>query len=463
MKQIYSEDDTIASISTATGNAGIGIVRMSGKNSFDIINKIFVPKNKNTKIEGYRMKYGNIINPKDKQIIDEVLVSYFVGPKSYTRDDMCEINTHGGSQVEKEILEICLENGARLAEPGEFTKRAFLNGRIDLAQAEAIESLINSKSEAEAKESINQLNGSLSKKINEIDKKLLEILTNIEVTIDYPEYDIDEIEGFNVKKELLNVKDLLIKLEKSFEVGKLLKDGIKTVILGKPNSGKSSLLNAILDEDRAIVSDIEGTTRDTIEEYIQVKGLTLKLIDTAGIRKSDNEIEKIGVNKSLKMAKDADLIIAIFDITKDLNEDDRKILDLVSKKNSIIILNKIDLMTKNKKIEDELNNLDKPIVKISAINREGIDELYNQIEKLYSEEKISNDNKILITNERHKKQISLARKDIEEAIKSVEKEVPDDLISINIKNVLEDLGEITGKNVSEDIINEIFKRFCLGK
>lgn len=452
---------TIAAISTATGSAGIGIIRMSGKDCFDILKKIFVPKNNNNNIKGYTIKYGNIVD--NGRIVDEVLVSYFVNPKSYTKENMCEINSHGGSIVEKEILELCLKNGAELAKPGEFTERAFLNGRIDLTQAEAIMELIESKNEKEARESVNQLKGSLSKEINKIEEQLLSTITSIEVTVDYPEYDIEEVENRDALKELNDAKKNLLRLKDGFNKGKILKDGIKTVILGKPNAGKSSLLNAILKEDRAIVSNIEGTTRDTIEEYININGITLKMIDTAGIRNTENEIEKIGVEKAKEIANQADLIIAIFDITKKLSKEDLEILKIIEKKNAIIVLNKTDLIQENKDLEEKLSNVGKTIVKISAKNNNGIDKLFNEIEKLFDLNKISQDNEVIITNERHKNQINKAIKDIDLSIESIENKMPIDMTSIYIKQTLIDLGEITGKNVTDEIIKNIFKNFCLGK
>lgn len=456
-------ENTIVAISTAAGNGGIGIVRLSGNKTFEIIKKIFIPKNKNNKIKGYSLKYGNIINPENNEIIDEVLVSYFIGPNSYTREDMCEINTHGGMIVEKKILDICLNNGAELAEPGEFTKRAFLNGRIDLAQAESIINLINSKSDKEAKESIKELEGDLSKKINEIEQKIIDVMVNIEVIVDYPEYDIEEITNKDALEKMYEVNKMLENLEKSFDKGKLIRDGIKTVILGKPNAGKSSLLNAILNEDRAIVSDINGTTRDSIEEFININGLTLKIIDTAGIRNADNEIEKIGVEKSKKLANEADLIIAIFDLSRELEEEDKEIIDIIKNKNAIIVLNKVDIEQKNEILENSVNKLCKPIIKISAMDRSGLDKLYDKIIEVFSLNELYNDNEILITNERHKNQIKKAKENINQAIISIKNNMPIDISSIQIKQALEDLGEITGKNVSEDIINEIFSKFCLGK
>lgn len=323
--------------------------------------------------------------------------------------------------------------------------------------------LIESKNEKEARESVNQLKGSLSKEINKIEEQLLSTITSIEVTVDYPEYDIEEVENRDALKELNDAKKNLLRLKDGFNKGKILKDGIKTVILGKPNAGKSSLLNAILKEDRAIVSNIEGTTRDTIEEYININGITLKMIDTAGIRNTENEIEKIGVEKAKEIANQADLIIAIFDITKKLSKEDLEILKIIEKKNAIIVLNKTDLIQENKDLEDKLNNVDKTIVKISAKNNNGIDKLFNEIEKLFDLNKISQDNEVIITNERHKNQINKAIKDIDLAIESIENKMPIDMTSIYIKQTLIDLGEITGKNVTDEIIKNIFKNFCLGK
>lgn len=454
-------ENTIVAISTALATGGIGIIRLSGENVFNILDNIFVPKNKGKNIIGYMMKYGNIVD--NDEVIDEVLVSYFVAPKSYTTENMCEINTHGGLVVEKRILELCLKNGAVLAEPGEFTKRAFLNGRIDLSQAEAIIDLINSKTEKEARESINQLEGHLSTKITEIEHSILNTLTALEVAIDYPEYDIEEVQNRNCLEELKQIDTLLISLEKSFNQGKILKNGINTVILGRPNAGKSSLLNAILKEERAIVSDIAGTTRDTIEEMVDINGIPINLVDTAGIRNTDNTIEKIGVERAKKLAEKAELIIAIFDISNELNEEDEKIIDFIKDKNSIIILNKIDIVEKNDKIENKLSKIEKPIIKISAKNNDGVELLYSEIEKLFNLANMDVNNEVMIINERHKNQITKAKINIEEGIKAMNNNLPIDICSIHIKQALEELGEITGKNVSEDIINEIFKNFCLGK
>ena len=459
--------ETIAAISTAMGNGGIGIIRMSGKESFKILEKIF-RNNKGEKIDlnkikGYTIQYGTIVDSKTEEKIDEVLVSFFKNPKSYTREDMCEINSHGGMVVEKQILEQCLKNGAILAEPGEFTKRAFLNGRIDLSQAESIMDLIKSKTEKESKASINQLQGDLSNRINEIRHDLLDIMADIEASIDYPEYDIEEVTNSKALEVLENTKNKLESLKDTFRSGKILKEGIKTAIIGKPNAGKSSLLNKILKEERAIVSEIEGTTRDTIEEFITIKGIPLKIIDTAGIRKTSDKIEEIGVKKALDIAKDAELVLVILDNSKDLTEEDKEILKLAESKNSIILLNKVDLKENNLENSQELNKLNKKIIKISAKNGNGIEELYNEIENMFQIKNLETDGEIIITNIRHKNQIEYAINNIDEAMNAVKNNLPIDIISISIKQTLEDLGKITGENVSEDIINEIFSKFCLGK
>ena len=454
-------NNTIVAISTAPGIGGIGIIRMSGENCFEVLEKIFKQKNAQDieEIKGYSIKYGNIVE--NDQIIDEVLVSYFKAPKSYTAENMCEINSHGGVVIMNKILDLCIRNGAELAEPGEFTKRAFLNGRMDLSQAEAVIDIINAKTDKEAKISLEQLEGNLSEKIKQIRKTVISVMADIEATIDYPEYDLEEVTNAKISKILDEVDIILDSLEKSFYNGKILREGINTAIIGRPNAGKSSLLNLILNEERAIVTDIEGTTRDTIEEYISIDGVPLKIIDTAGIRDASDAVEKIGVEKAIEIAKKSDIVIAIFDISRELNKEDKDILKLLEDKNSIILLNKIDL---DRKIDIEsIKAVNKPIVEISTKTREGLEELYSEISKLFKLKEIANDGETIVSNVRHKNIIINSRKNLNKARETILNNMPIDIISSYLKEIIEELGKITGETVTEDVISEIFSKFCLGK
>ena len=436
---------------------------MSGEKCFDVLNKIFKPKKQESveNIKGYTIKYGHIVE--NEEIIDEVLVSYFKAPRSYTTENMCEINTHGGNIVIRKILDLCLKNGANLAEPGEFTKRAFLNGRIDLLQAESVIDVINAKSEKEAKTGIKQLEGVLSRKIKEIKQEILDVMVNVDVSIDYPEYDVEDVTSSQISSMLDSVQNKLEILEKSFDNGKLIKEGIKTAIIGKPNAGKSSLLNAILKEDRAIVTEYEGTTRDTIEEFVNIEGVPLKLIDTAGIRDAKDEVEKIGIKKSKEIANDADLVIAIFDSSKELTVEDEEILNIIKNKKSIILLNKADLNSVLTENDAKFKEITENVIKISALNGVGLEKLYNLISKMFSLEELNVDNDVIVTNLRHKNLISKAIENVKKAKNTVQENMPIDIIAIFIKDILEDLGNITGEVVTDDIINEIFSKFCLGK
>lgn len=436
---------------------------MSGQLCFEVLDKMFIPKNKQSieEIKGYTIKYGNIVD--NGEVIDEVLVSYFKAPKSYTMENMCEINSHGGNIIVKKILELCLKNGAELAEPGEFTKRAFLNGRIDLVQAESVIDVINAKSEKEVKTGIKQLEGLLSKEIAEIKQEIMDVMINIEVSIDYPEYDVEDVANAEITDMLDSVKKKLERLERSFDNGKVIKEGIKTAIIGKPNAGKSSLLNAILKEDRAIVTEYEGTTRDTIEEFVNINGIPLKLIDTAGIRETKDEVEKIGIAKSRKTANTADLIIAIFDASKEIDEEDLEVIDFIKNKKAIIILNKMDLKAKIDENNENLKKLSGNIIKMSALKNIGIDKLYEKITEMFNLNEINLDNENVITNVRQKNLITKAIENVKKAKETIEQKMPIDIVAIFIKDILEDLGKITGEVVTEDIIEEIFANFCLGK
>ena len=436
---------------------------MSGQLCFEVLDKMFIPKNKQSieEIKGYTIKYGNIVD--NGEVIDEVLVSYFKAPKSYTMENMCEINSHGGNIIVKKILELCLKNGAELAEPGEFTKRAFLNGRIDLVQAESVIDIINAKSEKEVKTGIKQLEGLLSKEIAEIKQEIMDVMINIEVSIDYPEYDVEDVANAEITDMLDSVKKKLERLERSFDNGKVIKEGIKTAIIGKPNAGKSSLLNAILKEDRAIVTEYEGTTRDTIEEFVNINGIPLKLIDTAGIRETKDEVEKIGIAKSRETANTADLIIAIFDASKEIDEEDLEVIDFIKNKKAIIILNKMDLKEKIDENNENLKKLSGNIIKMSALKNIGIDKLYEKITEMFNLNEINLDNENVITNVRQKNLITKAIENVKKAKETIEQKMPIDIVAIFIKDILEDLGKITGEVVTEDIIEEIFANFCLGK
>ena len=468
------EEKTIVGIASAAGG-GIGIIRVSGSESMKIVDSIFHPGKFNNEEnealidksylqqqKSHTIHYGFIIDG-NNEVVDEVMVSVMKAPATYTREDVVEINCHGGVVSTNKVLESIIKAGARIAEPGEFTKRAFMNGRIDLSQAEAVIDIINSKTEKEMMVAQRHLEGSLSKKIKDIQGEILNLMADIEASIDYPEYDIEETTNKKINDTLNSVEEKLLKLKNSFENGKILKEGIKTAIIGKPNVGKSSLLNLILGENRAIVSDIEGTTRDTIEEYINIKGIPLKIVDTAGIRKTNDEVEKIGVERSINNISNAELIIALFDDSRTFDDQDQKILDLIEGKKTIILINKIDLGKNLIKENEKLKKFKNNIIEFSTINETGLDKLYNKIEELFKLNELDCENTEIITNNRHKQQILYALEDVAKGRESLETHMPVDITAICLKDILERLAEITGENVSEDIINEIFKKFCLGK
>ena len=450
-------NDTIAAISTTLGVGAISIIRVSGNNAIKIVNKIFKGKNLE-KVETHTINYGHIVD-KD-EIIDEVLVSVMKSPKTFTTEDVVEINCHGGISTTNKVLERVLNNGARLAEPGEFTKRAFLNGRIDLTQAESVMDLINSKNESKRKVAIKGLNGYVSNIIRNLRQEILELLASIEVNIDYPEYE-DAIVMTNdiVKPKITEIKEKLTKIINESENGKILTSGIKTIIIGKPNVGKSSILNRLLDEEKAIVTDIEGTTRDTVEGSITINGVSLNIIDTAGIRETEDIVEKIGVEKSLSLINEADLIIIVLNNNEELSEEDKKILTACKDKKVIVVINKNDLERKINLDDIKYQN----IVYTNTIDLNGINSLKEKIVELFNLNELEQQDYTYLSNVR---QISLAKEAyqiLEEVDNGIKNEVPVDMIEIDIKRAWEKLGEIIGETYTEELIDQLFSQFCLGK
>jgi len=445
-------DDTIAAISTSLGVGAISIIRVSGKEAISIANKILDIDLR--KYKANTINYCHVLN--NNKVIDEVMVSIFLSPKTYTMEDIVEINSHGGISVTNKILELLLENGARMAEPGEFTKRAFMNGRIDLLEAESVMDLINAKTDSARKMAINGVDGKLSNKINKLRDLGLDLISNIEVNIDYPEYEdievmtIDKVRDFS--KKLNEQIDVLLK---DSESGKLIREGINTVILGRPNVGKSSLLNRLLDEDKAIVTDIPGTTRDIVEGSIRLNGILVNFLDTAGIRETDNTVEKIGVDKSLALIDDADLILLVLNNNEKITEEDKMLIEKTNNKKRIIVINKIDL---EKKIDIDFEDS----VLVSA-EKNDIDNLLNKINELFNIDEINNGDMTYLSNIRTIDLLKKAKKASNELVKSLDNDIPIDMLEIDIRNILDLLGEITGESYDEELVDRIFKNFCLGK
>lgn len=456
-------DDTIAAIATAPGEGGIGIIRISGEKSLQVAQSIF--KSKSGKmIKDYSARtliYGTIVD--GEKVIDEVLVAYMKGPNSYTAEDVIEINCHGGFISVKKILELILSKDVRLAEAGEFTKRAFLNGRIDLSQAEAIIDVIKSKTDMAHEVAQSQLEGSLAKKIKELRMNVTEVLAHLTVSIDFSEEDVEEITYQTLEEKSSKLRDEIKKLYDTSESGKILRDGLKTVIVGKPNVGKSSLLNSILGENRAIVTDIAGTTRDVIEEFVNIKGIPLKIVDTAGIRETDDIVEKIGVEKSRESFSTADLVIMVLDSSRKLAEEDIEILESLKNKKTIVLLNKIDLKPEIEieKIKEYVDSDD--IIEISALKHQGIEELQDKIEAMVYQGSVKNSSNLMITNSRHKDALFKAYESINDAIGAIEQRMPYDFIEVDFKNIWDYLGYINGDTVREDLLDTIFANFCIGK
>jgi tRNA modification GTPase len=454
--------DTIAAVATAMSSSGIGIIRISGEQSFEVIDKIYKGKKEKriSEQKSHTIHYGYITDGED--IIDEVLVTIMRGPNSFTTEDIIEINCHGGVLVVKKVLERVLREGVRLAEPGEFTKRAFLNGRIDLSQAEAVIDIINSKNEYALKSSVSQLKGMMFDRIKEVRESILYQIAFIESALDDPEH--ISLEGYREElgKVVSNNQEILKKLLETSENGRIIKEGIKTVILGRPNAGKSSILNLLLGEDRAIVTDIAGTTRDILEESINLGSITLNIVDTAGIRDTEDVVEKIGVQKAKEYADEADLIIYVVDSSSPLDKSDEEIIDLIKEKRVLVLLNKSDL---NQVIytEDIKKRLECNILSISAKEGQGIDILIETMETMFYNGKIQFNDEVYLTNARHKQAVMDAYESLKMVQISIDNEMPEDFLSIDLMSSYESLGNITGESIGEDLVNEIFSKFCMGK
>lgn len=454
---------TIAAVGTALSNSGISIIRISGKYSLNIIKKIF---NNSDEIKPNKIIYGKILE--NEEMLDNVLVSYFKAPKSFTGEDVCEINCHGGVEITRQILELVLKSGAVLATPGEFSKRAFLNGKMDLLQAESVISLINSKTKIQTKIATNQLDGKLSNKIKELRMELIELLAQIEVNIDYPEYDYEEIENTVILNNINKILESLKKIVNTYEQGKYIKDGVNVAILGRPNVGKSSLLNKLANYDKAIVTDIPGTTRDIVEETINIGNIILNISDTAGIRETEDIIEKIGVEKSLKKLEEVDLVIYMLNAKEKITESDLNMLSKIQNKGIkyIIVINKVDETKKQEfdLIMEELEGVNiKNCIGLSVYTGEGVEKLKEEIINLFNKNDFDFEHELIITNQRHKNLLIKAIDYLNETKNELINNKPLDIIEIYIKNTTKSLGEITGESVSQDVINKIFEKFCLGK
>ncbi len=454
--------DTVAAISTASGNSGIGIIRVSGSESINIVDKIFKSHIDNKKLIDVKSHSANLGYIMDGDtVIDQVLVIVMKGPNSYTGEDVVEIDCHGGMLVMKKVLELCIKNGAKTAMPGEFSKRAFLNGKMDLSQAESIMDIINAGNDRALSTSINQLKGGVSEKIKEIREDILYHLAYIESALDDPEH--ISLDGYDeeINKMLTTNIEKIDKLIKSFDNGRIIKEGIKTVILGKPNAGKSSLLNLLIGEDKAIVTDIEGTTRDALEENISFNGLNLNVIDTAGIRETKDVVEKIGVEKSKQLANDADLIIYVVDGSKHLDDNDYEIINIIKDREFVVIINKSDMDTVVN--IDEIKDLTDKIIIFSAKEKKGVDELGEIIKDMFYNEEISYNDQIYITNIRQKECLDESLNSLYKVKESVDNMMPEDFYAIDLMDAYAALGRITGESVEDDLVNEIFSKFCMGK
>lgn len=455
--------DTISAISTPMGEGAIGIVRISGADALLLADRLYKGKQRLTEAESHTINYGHIIDPKSKDVIEEVMVSVLKGPRTYTKENMVEINCHGGLISVNRVLQLVLNEGARLAEPGEFTKRAFLNGRIDLSQAEGVMDLIRAKTDRAMNVAMNQLEGKLSQRIQKLRQALLETVAHVEVNIDYPEYDAEEMTLEVLKDKGSYVKKEVNRLLQTAQQGKILREGLSTVIIGRPNVGKSSLLNSLVHENKAIVTEIPGTTRDVIEEYVNVRGVPLRLLDTAGIRDTEDVVEKLGVERSRKVVNDAELVLLVLNYNEELTEADEELFKLAKNQDTIFIVNKTDL--------DEVIDMEKvyhltgdqPVVTTSLLKDEGVDELEEAIRDLFFQGDLESGDMSYVSNSRHIALLNQTEKAIDEALHAAEAGMPVDMVQIDITKAWELLGEVIGDSVQESLIDQLFSQFCLGK
>lgn len=456
-------EDTIAAVATAYGEGGIGIIRISGEKSFDILNDIFEFGGETDKIISRRMTYGKIVDKENNSIIDEVLAVYMKGPKTYTAEDVVEINCHGSTVSLRKTLALVLRKGARMAEPGEFTKRAFLNGRLDLSQAEAVIDIVKAKTDKSFDVAISQLEGGLSLKIMEIRQKLLDLLVDITVNIDYPDEDIEELTYDKLEENIMLIGDMIEKLLSTASTGRMIREGIRVAIVGKPNVGKSSLMNGLLREARAIVTEIPGTTRDTIEEAVSIRNIPVYLVDTAGIRDTSDKVERLGIEKSKEAFNNADFVIFIIDGSRELSKEDIEIAQHLEGRKSLVLINKNDLPRAFD--NDAVMNLipDAQIIETSLLNEEGIGDVEDFIERLVYGGEISQKGSMMVNNVRHIELLEKSRDSLRDALNMTVAKEALDFIEVDVKNAYERLGEIIGETVSDDIIDEVFARFCLGK
>lgn len=461
MVQVLTQYDTIAAIATPIGEGGISIIRVSGENALEIVNKIFRGANLN-KVASHTIHYGHIIDYANKDVVDEVLVTVMLAPKTFTRENTVEVSCHGGLLVTQKILQLILDNGARMATPGEFTKRAFINGRIDLTQAESIMDIIEAKTDRARQVAMKQLEGGLLFEIRKLRQELLNTMSHEEVNIDYPEYDMDDVTSKEMYDKAQQVIKEIDKLLATAQEGKVVRSGLATAIVGRPNVGKSSLLNYLSKEEKAIVTNIAGTTRDTLEEYVSLKGILLKLIDTAGIRQTDDIVEKIGVERSKRAITESDLVLLLINSSEELTEEDQKLLELTQDKKRIVILNKADQVAKITK-KDIQKITDSPIVTISVLKKQNMIGLEEAIKSLFLQGITDSKSEVMVTNQRQNDLLRKAKQSLIEAIEAINDNMPLDLVQIDLKEAWDSLGEITGDTAPDELITQLFSKFCLGK